>query len=114
MSLLSLAIAALLAADHQLLAPGDHTRSLQVDGRTRSYLVHIPPKYVAVQPTPVVLVFHGALMNASLMARFCGLNEKSDKEGFIAVYPNGTGRLDFGHGTAATAADTPNRTMWMT
>ena len=25
---------------------------------------------------------------------FCGLNEKADKEGFIAVYPNGTGRLE--------------------
>ena len=24
------------------------------------------------------------------MVRFCGLSEKADKEGFIAVYPNGT------------------------
>ena len=28
------------------------------------------------------------------MVRFCGLNEKADQEGFIAVYPNGTGRLE--------------------
>ena len=26
------------------LDPGDQTRTLQVDGRTRSYLVHVPPK----------------------------------------------------------------------
>ena len=38
----------------------------------------------------MVLVFHGAVTNASIMVHFCGLNEKADKEGFIAVYPNGT------------------------
>jgi poly(3-hydroxybutyrate) depolymerase len=35
----------------------------------------------------VVLVFHGALTNASIAVRFTGLNEKADKEGFLAVYP---------------------------
>jgi poly(3-hydroxybutyrate) depolymerase len=33
------------AAEPDKLAPGDHTRSLQVDSQTRSYLVHVPPKY---------------------------------------------------------------------
>lgn len=28
------------------------------------------------------------------MIRFCGLNETADKHGFVAVYPQGTGRLD--------------------
>ena len=42
----------------------------------------------------MVLAFHGGASNASIMVRFCGLNEKADKEGFIAVYPNGTGRLE--------------------
>jgi polyhydroxybutyrate depolymerase len=40
----------------------------------------------------VVLVFHGGLNNAEIMVRFCGLNEKADRAGFLAVYPNGTGR----------------------
>jgi len=76
------------------LAPGDHTRTLQHEGRNRSYLVHVPPKYESKRPAPVVLVFHGGGSNAEQMVRFCGLNEKADKEGFLAVYPNGTGRLE--------------------
>ena len=87
MNLVSAVLCLLAAAP---LTPGDHTRTLQHGGRTRSYIVHVPPKYDA-QPTPVVLVFHGGGANAGMMVRFCGLNEKADREGFIAVYPNGTG-----------------------
>ncbi|MGO8747955.1 MAG: alpha/beta hydrolase family esterase [Thermoguttaceae bacterium] len=76
------------------LGPGDSTRTLEVGGRTRSYIVHIPPKYDPKQPTPVVLAYHGGGSNAKQMVRFCGLSEKADKEGFIVVYPNGTGRLE--------------------
>jgi polyhydroxybutyrate depolymerase len=82
----------LFAADP--LAPGDYTRTLEAGGRNRSYLVHIPPKYDSKQATPVVLAFHGGGINASIMVPFCGLNETADKEGFIAVYPNGTGRFE--------------------
>ena len=76
------------------LKPGDHTRSLDVDKRTRSYIVHVPPGYDGKKPIPVVLAFHGGGSNAEQMVRFCGLNEKADKEGFLVVYPNGTGRLE--------------------
>ena len=76
------------------LGPGDHTRTLQVDGRSRNYIVHVPPKYDPKQPTPVVLVFHGGGSNAEQTVRFTGLNDKADKEVFIAVYPNGTGRFE--------------------
>jgi polyhydroxybutyrate depolymerase len=91
MPFVSLVLATLLAAG--ALAPGDHTRTVQHAGRTRSYIVHVPPKY-AGQPTPVVLVFHGALMDAAMTAGFTGLSEKADREGFLAVYPNGTGWLN--------------------
>jgi polyhydroxybutyrate depolymerase len=83
----------ILAADP--LSPGDHTRTLQQDGRTRSYIVHVPPKYDSKQPTPVVLAFHGAWTNATLMALSTGLSDKADKAGFIVVYPNGSGKDDF-------------------
>jgi len=92
MNLIPILFSAVLAATP--LAPGDHTRTLPHDGRTRSYLVHVPPKYHPKQPAPVVLVFHGAMTDASITVHFTGLNEKADKEGFIAVYPNGTGRFE--------------------
>jgi len=33
-------------------------------------------------------------MNGPMMALFSGMNKKSDKAGFLAVYPNGTGKFD--------------------
>jgi polyhydroxybutyrate depolymerase len=91
MLLLSLVLSALLAAEP--IGPGDHTRTLEHGGQTRSYIVHVPPKYDA-KPTPVVLSFHGGGANAETMVRFCDLNEKADKQGFIVVYPNGTGYMN--------------------
>ena len=72
----------------------DQIRKLQVDGRTRSYIIHIPPKVDPRQPTPVVLAFHGAATNASIMALSTGLSNKADEAGFIVVYPNGIGKGD--------------------
>jgi polyhydroxybutyrate depolymerase len=79
----------LLGADP--FSPGDYTRTLAVDGRERSYLIHTPPKYDPKKPTPVVLLFHGAASNGPMHVQFTGMNEKSDLAGFIAVYPNGAG-----------------------
>lgn len=73
------------------LGAGDHSRSLVVDGRQRSYLVHVPKNYDPSRPTPVVLALHGAAMNGSMMVWFSGLNETSEKSGFIVVYPSGVG-----------------------
>ena len=73
------------------LTPGDHRRELTAGGRARSYLVHVPPKYDATRPTPVVLAFHGAMMNARMMVSFSALSDKADEAGFVVVYPNGTG-----------------------
>ena len=83
----------LLPANSAPLRPGDHTRTVQVDGRERQYLVHVPAKYDPEIPMPVVLAFHGGGANADNMVFFSGLSEKADEAGFIVVYPNGTGRL---------------------
>jgi poly(3-hydroxybutyrate) depolymerase len=76
-NLLPLAALVVLAASPPL-GPGDHTRTLQLDGRERSYLVHIPPKLDLKAPAPVVLIFHGMAMNARGMVGFCGLSKKAD------------------------------------
>lgn len=75
------------------LGPGDHLRTLEHDGRTRTYLVHIPPRYEFRRPTPLVFALHGGGSNAETMLQFCGLNEKADEEVFLVAYPNGTGRV---------------------
>jgi polyhydroxybutyrate depolymerase len=89
---ISLLAIALLATDP--LEPGDHFRKLTVDGRERSYFLHLPPRDDADKPLPLVLAFHGAGTNAPIMAFASGLSAKADKEGFAVVYPNGTGEGD--------------------
>ena len=69
----------------------DPVRKIEVDGRTRSYSLHVPPQYDPERPTPVVLVFHGAATNGYFITHFSGMSRKADEAGFIAVYPNGTG-----------------------
>ena len=84
-----------LAADAPApLGPGDHERKLTVDGRVRSYLVHVPPGYDPQRATPVVLILHGAMTNGRITVAYTGLNAKADQAGFIAVYPNGTGKRE--------------------
>jgi polyhydroxybutyrate depolymerase len=65
--------------------------SLRHDGRVRTYLVHLPASYSKDKAWPVVLVFHGGGGQGEKMASMTGFSRKADREGFIAVYPNGTG-----------------------
>jgi polyhydroxybutyrate depolymerase len=82
----------LAATDVTLGSPGDQTRTLRVGGRTRSYLLHVPPRLPS-GPRPLVLVFHGGASNANATVRLTGLSDKADAEGFLVAYPSGTGRL---------------------
>jgi polyhydroxybutyrate depolymerase len=82
-------------SESSALGPGDHERSLIVNGEKRDYLIHIPESYDPQKRTPLVLALHGVTMNGSTMAGFCGMSLKSDEAGFIVVYPSGTGRQLF-------------------
>src|SRR4051812_46968491 len=90
----ALSLVTFLIAQPASFRPGDHTPTVEVDKRGRTYLVHVPPKYDPKKPPPVVLAFHGGGSNAEQMVKFCGLNETADKHGFVVVYPSGTGRLE--------------------
>ena len=72
---------------------GTVSGSLNYQGRSRAYLVHVPPSYDGSRPLPLVLILHGGMGNAAGTEKLTGLSAKADKEGFIAVYPNGTGLL---------------------
>jgi polyhydroxybutyrate depolymerase len=74
------------------LSAGDHTIALQHGGRRRSYLVHVPAA-AAARPRPVVIAFHGGGGEADGFKGYAGLDAVADREGFIVVYPNGSGVL---------------------
>jgi polyhydroxybutyrate depolymerase len=68
----------------------DWQLSLPFGGRTRSFLVHVPPQ-AATAPLAVVVNFHGGGSNAAQQRRYSGMNAAADRHGFVVVYPDGTG-----------------------
>lgn len=74
------------------LKPGMHRRVVNVSGQQRSYLVHIPTERPN-GPSAVVLVFHGGGGNAENAVRMSGFDRAADKHSFVAVFPDGSGRL---------------------
>lgn len=94
-----LILAALACARQQPNSPsapmplGETTRTLTHNGRERSYNLYVPASLDWSQPVPVVLVFHGGTGNAESAIRMTGFNAVADRNGFLVVYPNGTGPL---------------------
>lgn len=72
---------------------GPEAGSLVFGGRTRTYLLHLPPAYDGTAPLPLVIFLHGGGGNAQGAVSRYGFNEVADREGFIVAYPNGTGVL---------------------
>jgi polyhydroxybutyrate depolymerase len=64
-------------------ATGSRRVPLSFQGRTREYLLHLPP-------TPegsLVLAFHGGGQTAAQLERIAGLDTLADREHFIVAYP---------------------------
>jgi polyhydroxybutyrate depolymerase len=67
------------------LPPGDHSISFG----ERSYILHVPSK---LPPMPaLVLNFHGGGGHAAAHQKYTHMDMVADKEGFLVVYPDGTG-----------------------
>jgi polyhydroxybutyrate depolymerase len=71
----------------------DEIIMMEYDGRTRQTIVHLPPT-IKDEKLPVVFVFHGLFGNSNYTKNTYGITEIADKEGFISVYPEGTGPLE--------------------
>lgn len=82
-----------IAAESNVKQDFDHT--LVHDRRKRTYSVHVPSGYDGQSPLPVVLVLHGGASNAKTTRRQTQMDAVSDRNGFLAVYPEGTGRLGY-------------------
>lgn len=75
--------------DKPVVAAGDYQRSIMVDGRTRTYLLHLPKGYSPESIYPLVMIFHGGGGSGKKIAGQTGFSDYADGEGFIAVYPDG-------------------------
>src|SRR5689334_17070808 len=79
------------AAVHAQKGGTTETRTINVNGTERTYLMHLPPDYS--DPVPLVIALHGGGGNPEQFAKDTLFNDKADKEGFIVVYPRGVGLL---------------------
>jgi len=69
----------------------EQNETVSVDGVTRGYLLTTPPTRPGAAPLPVVVDIHGLAESAQIQALTTQFSAKADKDGFIVVYPEGTG-----------------------
>jgi polyhydroxybutyrate depolymerase len=74
--------------------PGNHNESLEIGAgakkMTRTFIVHVPPGLDGKSKVPVVIMLHGSGGSGEDAIEQTGWGAKSDREGFIAVFPDGT------------------------
>ncbi|MBT5147566.1 MAG: hypothetical protein HOM41_03320, partial [Flavobacteriales bacterium] len=71
--------------------------TLDHDGLTREYVIHIPPGYNADTPVPLMFSLHGYTSNNDFNLLYTGFNSIADTANFIVVYPLGTTYLGATH-----------------
>jgi polyhydroxybutyrate depolymerase len=85
--------------------PGDFTKTILVAGVTRTYLLHVPPRYSNALGSPAVLLFHGGQGSATTIGGITsttggGFSAFADQKNFIAIYPDSvSGTWDDGRAT---------------
>ena len=65
--------------------------SLVSSGARRKYLLHVPKRYDPSTPTPLVIALHGFVQWPANLMQMSRWNDLADEQGFIVVYPAGTG-----------------------
>lgn len=94
MSLRSLALGliVLLGLLRPLAARADETKTLQVGGLTRSYIVHTPPDLNPREALALVVVLHGGGGSAASTNKQTHFSAQADRSDFIVAYPDGSDR----------------------
>jgi polyhydroxybutyrate depolymerase len=69
--------------------PGSHDAAVVVDGWRRTFTVHVPARRPS--PLPLVVALHGGGSSGAGLEEATGLSAIADREGFVALYPDGIG-----------------------
>ena len=73
-------------------AAGSQTGQLTIGGSARSFLLHVPPAHDGRRPLPLVVLLHGGLGTGAQLEASALMSPIADREGFVAVYPDGESR----------------------
>ncbi|MBI5542809.1 MAG: hypothetical protein HY901_02895, partial [Deltaproteobacteria bacterium] len=78
---------------------GTTSGTLAFGGKVRTFRVHVPPVYQAGSPAAAVLMLHGGGGSAEqLQSESARMDPIADRDGFVTVYPDGTGVLQTWNG----------------
>jgi polyhydroxybutyrate depolymerase len=83
------------------------TGTIVSSGEKREYLLYVPKSHDRAKPTPLVINLHTAMSWPTSSMNISQWNLVADEQGFIVVYPAGTG-----HGPKSwemTGSETPSR-----
>ncbi|MFZ4506373.1 MAG: alpha/beta hydrolase family esterase [Fimbriimonas sp.] len=86
-----LSLLASVVVSQSSISPGINSRQIEVDGVTRTYLLYVPKSYQARKSTPMLVMLHGYTGNARVQIPYTGLDRVAEKEGFLALIPDGQG-----------------------
>jgi polyhydroxybutyrate depolymerase len=68
---------------------GETTRTIQIGGTSRTYILHVPSTYSGATAVPLVLDFHALGGTGSSEKSSSGFAALSDRDGFVIAWPNG-------------------------
>jgi polyhydroxybutyrate depolymerase len=69
--------------------PGRYGGEVRSGGVLRRFVLVVPES--APDPAPLVIVFHGFMGSSSEVEQLTGMTELAEEEGFLVVYPEGSG-----------------------
>jgi polyhydroxybutyrate depolymerase len=85
---------------------GKSAQTVMAAGMRRSFIMHVPATLDPNKPVPLLVVPHGYTQAASDMYDFTNYPALADREGFVAVFPDGqpgqTGPWNVGQGACAS------------
>lgn len=99
-----LALAVFLYFKIKTWTTNESTGYLTSSEETRSYLLYVPDSVRRKTPAPLVIAFHGYSSKPSDIEFSSRWNDLADKEGFIVVYPKGSGNPTYWRTSATTYA----------
>ena len=73
-------------------AAGDHKMSVNVDGKSRTFIMHVPSAYKGTDPVPLVVDYHPIGGSGQGELSSSPYKGKTDPEGVITLYPDGTAK----------------------
>jgi polyhydroxybutyrate depolymerase len=86
---------------------GKTVQSVQIAGKTRSFVLYAPESLDPTKPAPVVVLAHGYLQKAEQMVVNTNYTALADREGFVAIFPEGepgnNGPWNVGSGACASS-----------